>query len=70
MASVAGAALLAKHCANTEAQHPVPLRLLLQKACSTCVSQAVATAMQMAAAAAMEQDVDKWEVGEQSRDAA
>jgi hypothetical protein len=36
---------------------------MLQKACSTCVSQSVATAMQMAAAAAMEDDVDQWEVG-------
>ncbi|KAF8056023.1 MSL1 [Scenedesmus sp. PABB004] len=33
-----------------------------QKECSTCVSTAVATAMQMAAATALQQDVRRWEV--------
>jgi hypothetical protein len=40
----------------------VPRVVRDQKSCSTCVSQSVATAIQMAAASAMEADVDAWEV--------
>eukprot|EP00882_Tetradesmus_deserticola_P003461 GHRQ01003660.1.p1 GENE.GHRQ01003660.1~~GHRQ01003660.1.p1 ORF type:complete len:712 (+),score=141.58 GHRQ01003660.1:390-2525(+) len=40
----------------------VPSKPRDQKSCSTCVAQSVATAMQMAAAAALEKEVDSWEV--------
>lgn len=42
----------------------IPTLIRDQKSCSTCVSQSVATAIQMAAAAAMEVDVDdpNWQV--------
>ncbi|WIA08057.1 hypothetical protein OEZ85_007523 [Tetradesmus obliquus] len=52
-----GDTLLQADCNNF-----VPSKPRDQKACSTCVSQSVATAMQMAAAAALEKDVDSWEV--------
>lgn len=47
---------------RTDCNNYIPNVVRDQKSCSTCVSQSVATAIQMAAAAAMEADVDAWEV--------